>query len=146
MNVAPLIAKAAKLAKSYAEGNMNAAVRITRPTDPVFNRTTGFLAEPTEALIYSGKARITTLSGPVQLSVGDDPQFYSSCYVSIPLASTPQVDDIVQITAHPDTAIVGRFFRIEDVEGGSEMPVVRRMRCMGVQHSRKQVYTAPGSL
>lgn len=146
MNVGPLIAQATRLAKSYAEGNMNCTVRVSRPTDAVFNRATGVLSEPAEATVYAGKARITGLSGPVQLSIGDDQQFYSSCYVSVPLSAAPQVDDIVQITGSPDAGVIGRFFRVEDVEGGGEMPVVRRMRVTGVQHSRTQSYTVPGTL
>lgn len=143
---AVMIARATKVARTYAEGNMNSAVRITRPTEAVFNRSTGVLDEPAEALVYAGKARITPLQGPVQLSIGDDPQFYSSCNVSVPLTVMPQVDDIVQITASPDPGVIGRVFRIEDVEGGGEMPVVRRVRATGVQHSRAQNYSNLGPL
>lgn len=132
---------AAVAAQRYAESNMIAAVSISRPTALVFNQTTGALVETSAAPLYVGKARITPMSGPLQFSVGDEPQFYSAASVSIPLAApVPRIDDVLTVTAHPDPAVVGRVFRITDVTGAGEIPDCRRLSVVGVQHSRTQSY------
>ena len=131
------------LAQQYAEGNMIAAVKITRPSAPVFNRTTGGLAEMGEDEDrYSGKARIYNVTGPVQYAIGDEPQYFSSTFVSIPIsAPKPRIDDVVEVLSHPDPNLVGRFFRVQDVEAGGQIPVVHRMQVVGIQASREWTET-----
>lgn len=129
------------LAQAYAEGNMIATVRVTRPSTPVFNRATGGLAAMgAETLIHEGPGRVYGVQGPVQYAIGEEQQFFSSTFVSIPIGATkPRVDDVVEVLAHPDPNIVGRSFRVQDVEAGGQIPVVHRMQVVGIQASREWV-------
>ena len=66
---------------------------------------------------------------------------FSSSYVSLPLtvddeATDVQVDDIVLVLEHPDPAVVGRAFRVMDVDAGGQFPAARRLQVTGVQRSR----------
>ncbi len=125
-------------ARAYAEGNMIATVRVTRPSVPVFNRATGGLtAMGPETVVHHGPGRVYSVTGPQQYSMGDENQFYSSTFVSIPISATkPRIDDVVEVLAHPDPNIVGRSFRVQDVEAGGQIPVVHRMSVTGIQASR----------
>lgn len=140
----------AYIARVYAERNMTAGVVIMRPDVPGFRPDTGHLDATSMGEVYSGKARVYTVSGPVTMGIGDEPTYYSSTYVSIPLAvedpfsrpvsevaESPRVDDIVQVTAHLDPLMVDRFFRVVDVEAGSQFPACRRMQCVGIQDSKQ---------
>lgn len=128
-------------AQAYAEGNMIATVRIVRPSAPSFDRATGGLTSMgAETLVHEGPGRVYNVTGPVQYALGDEPQYYSSTFISIPITATkPRVDDVVEIVDHPDPNIVGRFFRVQDVEAGGQIPVVHRMQAVGVQASRQWV-------
>lgn len=125
-------------AQAYAEGNMIATVRVTRPSTPVFDRTTGGLASMgAESVIHEGPGRVYNVTGPQQYALGDEPQYFSSTFVSIPITATkPRIDDVVEVLAHPDPNLVGRSFRVQDVEAGGQLPVVHRMQVTGIQSSR----------
>lgn len=124
-------------ARAFAEANMQATVRIERPTAPVFDRSTGELGMAPDALVYQGKARVYGVQGPATYALGDEPQYFSSSFVSIPHgAAEPRIDDVVEVLTHPDASLVGRFFRIQDVEAGGQMPAVKRLQVVGIQPSR----------
>lgn len=129
---------ATPMARAYAKGNMIARVRIDRPTSPVFDPVTGELGMGPDETIYEGMARVASVQGPTQYFLGDEPQAYSNTLVSIPIEATkPRVDDVVEVLAHPDLEIIGRFFRVLDVEAGGHMPVVHRMQVVGIAPSRQ---------
>jgi hypothetical protein len=140
----------AYIARVYAERNMTASVVIMRPATPGFRTDSGMLDATSMGEVYAGRARLYTVSGPVTMGIGDEPTYYSSTYVSIPLAvsdpfsnpvaeiaQSPRVDDIVQVTGHLDPLMVDRYFRVLDVEAGSQFPVSRRMQCVGIQDSKQ---------
>ena len=141
----------AYIARVYAERNMDAQVRIFRPDTPDFMPQTGKLYADEMFEVYEGKARVYTVAGPLTMGVGDEPTYYSSTYVSIPLATddpfaspvpqeiaqSPRVDDIVQVYRHRDPLMVDRYFRVVDVEAGSQFPSSRRMQCVGIQASKQ---------
>lgn len=136
----------AYIARVYAERNMTATVVITRPAAPGFRFDTGLLDAESMGDVYDGKARVYTVSGPVTMGIGDEPTYYSSTFVSVPLEElipgadippSPRVDDIVRVTAHLDPLMLGRFFRVVDVEAGSQFPACRRMQCVGIQDSKQ---------
>lgn len=131
------------MAQAYAEGNMIAVVKVTRPSMPVFDRNTGGLAAMgNDSPVYEGKGRVYNVTGPVQYALGDEPQYFSSTFVSIPItAAKPRIDDVVVILSHPDPNVVGRSFRVQDVEAGGQIPVVHRMQVVGIQASREWVET-----
>lgn len=118
----------------YAESNMRATVRVSRPTEPVLDEVTGQVVSSQKVIVYEGKARVYPVGGPIQMAIGDEPQFYSSTYVSLPMStSRVQVHDVVEITGHQDPQLVGRVFTVEDVETGSQWPAVVRLQCRGAQ-------------
>lgn len=133
-----------RIVRSYAESNMRATVRISRPRPAVFDPVTGALVADAAGEVYSGPARIYTVSGPVTYAVGDEPQHYSSTYVSIPVrdadgvmfSEIPQVEDTVEVLTSPgDSEMVGRFFQVQDVESAGQWTAVRRLQVVGIQSS-----------
>jgi len=128
-----------RYAQRYAEMNMTATLRIDRPGKPSLNTTTGDATATVLSTIYTGKGRVTTIAGPVQYQLGEEPQYFSSGAVSIPLLdddgqpTTPQVNDVVVVVAHPDVLMVGRAFRVMDVQASGQFEAVRNISVTGVQ-------------
>lgn len=123
-------------ARAYAEANMQSTVTIARRSKPVFDQTTGRLAPGAPTTIYTGIARIYDVTGGTMMLLGEDPQYVRSSFVSIPMsAPVPQVDDVVEVTAHPDPALIGKFFKITDVSAGGQLPAARRLSVQGVEAS-----------
>ena len=126
-----------RYARRYVEANMTAKVTITRMAEPYFDAD-GKLQATEMYVIYEGKARVYGVSGPVTMNLGEEPQYFSSTYVSIPIDSTqPRVDDVIEVTSHHDWTMVGRTFRVMDVEAGGQYPSVRRMQVTGIQRSKQ---------
>ena len=128
-----------RYAQRYAEMNMSATVRIDRPGKPTLDTATGDATSTVLSTVYSGKARVSTVAGPVQYQLGEEPQYFSNGSVSIPLLdemgtpTTPQVNDVVVVTSHPDVLMVGRAFRVMDVQASGQFEAVRNMSVTGVQ-------------
>jgi hypothetical protein len=49
------------------------------------------------------------------------------------VTTTPQVNDLLEVTAHDDFGFVGRRFRVIDVEGAGLLATERRLQIVGVQ-------------
>ena len=138
--VTPLVQR---YARGYAERNMLSLVRITRPTQvPTLDPATGLATAGADlASVYEGKARVYGVSGPQTMNLGEEVQYFQSTYVSIPVyvdgeATAPRVDDLVEVLEHSDPLMVGKRFRVMDVEIGGAVPSVRRMQVSGVQRFR----------
>lgn len=126
-----------RYARRYAEANMTATVRITRMDEPFLN-SSGDLIPEEMFTIYEGKGRVYSVSGPMTMNLGEEPQYYSSTYISIPLSATlPRVDDVVEVLTHRDWTMPGRKFRVMDVEAGGQYPAARRMQVTGIQRSKQ---------
>lgn len=126
---------AGRMARNYAERNMTAQVRIGRPGAVVDGVD---VSHPSTVLqrkvVYLGKARVYGVGSGGSSNVGDELTFWSSSYVSIPLSATwTQVDDMIEVVAHEDADVVGRWFRVVNVDSGGQLPVVRRHTVSGVQ-------------
>lgn len=129
--------------RSYARGNMRDTVRVYRVGEPVFDEVTGSLAPSAPVELYSGPARVYSVSGPVTYSLGDEPQHFSSTYVSIPVVDddgaaveVPAVEDMVEVLSCPgDDSVTGRTFQVQDVQTGGQWTAVRRMSVVGVQEA-----------
>lgn len=130
--------------RRYARFNMRCTVRIVRPSAPVFDDTTGSLASDNTEEVYNGLARIYTVQGPVTYMLGDEPQHYSSTYVSIPVTDdlgaplpSPRVEDVIFVLTSPgDSDLEGRTFQIQDVESAGQWTAVRRLQVVGIQASK----------
>lgn len=133
---------AMSMARRFAESNMVSVVRITRTGSAVLDEMTGVLATPEPSMVYEGKARVAIVSGPVTMSLGDEPQYFSGSSVSIPVVVasherlTPLVDDLIEILVHDDPLLVGLVFRVLDVEAGGHMQAARRMQVTGAQRAQ----------
>lgn len=129
--------------RGYTRGNMRDTVRIYRLGEPVFDPETGGLAPAPSADLYVGPARIYSVTGPVTYSLGDEPQHFSSTYISIPIADdlgelneVPAIEDMVEALDVPgDASMVGRTFQVQDVEAAGQWTAVRRMQVVGVQEA-----------
>lgn len=136
------VALALPFGRAYANANMTSKVKITRPLLPVLNPVTGGLEMPDESTVYEGPAHIYTVSGPVTMQLGEEPQYYSTTYCSIPQElesgqKLPMVDDVVEVMDSADANLVARSFRVMDVSGGGVLPVATRMEIVGIQPSRQ---------
>lgn len=147
----PITPLSMQYARGYAERNMTAKVKITRPAPASLDDESGDLSAVTESVVYIGKARMYPASGPVTMNLGEEVQYFQSSNVSIPLYSNgeptrPQVDDIIEILEHPDALAVGKFYRVMDVETGGQFQSVRRMQVVGAQRWRSWTATnRPGT-
>lgn len=126
-------AYAVKYMRRRAELMMTSTIRIFHPGNPVFDSTTGMTGGGTPTNIYQGPARIFTMTGsPAPL--GDQVVSMNQTVVSIPYNSPlPRVDDVVEIQTNDDPALVGRNYRIVDVEEGGIASPVRHLTVSGVQ-------------
>jgi len=130
-------------ARLHAGAHMYYTVLIVRMASPSFNSSTGMMAAAEKRQIYLGPARIWTVSGPQVLGIGEDAMVFSTTYVSIPWGTSPipNTDDIVTVQSydpHPgygDPELVGRVYRVLDVELGGQMYAARRMQVTGIQPS-----------
>lgn len=131
------------LARGFAESNMTSTVQIVRKQPPVFDDVTGDLASGAPLLVYSGKARVTPASGLVRFSFGDEPSYFSSAVVSVPVVTEvlPRVDDLVLVVTSPgDSMMAGRVFTVQHVDAGGQFPAVRQLQVVGVQESQQWVF------
>lgn len=136
----PISPLAMRYARGFAERNMTAKVRITRPA-PASLQPNGELEAVAASVVYEGKARVYPATGPVTMNLGDENQYFQNSNVSVPLYDggvpvLPQVDDIVEVLWHDDPLFLNRVFRVMDVEAAGQIPTVRRMQVMGVQRWR----------
>lgn len=137
-----------RLARKYTEANMIASVRIARMSEPTEGDELDWRNTATTLrVVYEGKGRLWGVSGGSETDYGDEVTAFSSTYVSIPLTDSDgnppdvMVDDIVVVTAHTDPAVVGRAFRVMDVDAGGQFPAARRLQVTSVQKSREWVFT-----
>jgi hypothetical protein len=111
MNLATLIVRksmgvAQAMIPAYVEGSMNSLVRITRPGH--WSGDTGEYDPDAGTVVYAddvdpelgAMAGIALGSGPLTLSVGDEPEYYDTLTVYIPRHATePWIDDILVVMA-----------------------------------------------
>lgn len=151
--VAALTARSNRVASLFAaaqfEGSMNSMVRITRggEADPAWDEVTKQVTRDSdETEIYGPEtvpagwdpiALVKTVSGPVTMTLADEPQYFQSTFIEIPLwANQPEVDDIVEILRSPDVRLVDRFYRVVDVEHAGQLPLYQRLQVVGIQPGR----------
>lgn len=128
-----------RYAQKYSEMNMTSIVRVDRPGTPTLDTSGGDVTAVVSKVVYEGKGRVSTVSGPVQYTLGDEPQYFSSGSIIIPLLdedgqpTTPQVNDIVTVLSHADVLMVNRAFRVMNVSASGQFVAAREMAVTGVQ-------------
>ena len=140
------MAFATRTARATAKGTMNSLGLITRPGggfDPDLreydpSNPTVVYDDPTTP--GAGNiAGITVAQGPINMDLGDEPQYYSSIAVYLPsdVPILPMINDLVLVKASPDQPIVGRYFRVLDVPVGGRIDASIDLQCTGIQPSRE---------
>lgn len=138
---------AAFAARAYAERNMIDEVLLWRPKAPVLVDD-GTLESQVDFVVWQGKARVWNVQGPLTMGIGDEPTYYSQTFCSFPLevrsapdvepvALSPRVDDVARVLAHRDPLMVGRHFRVVDVDAGGLLPACRKVQLVGIQASKQ---------
>ena len=126
---------ALRISKRYATRNLKHEVLVVRPKGLVTDLE-GRVTVDEETPIYGGCGRLWTVAGSGTI---DDGQlvYLSSSYISLPWDVTQtQVDDLIQVTVHEDPSLMGRWFRVLNVDAGGILPVVRKHTVTSVQFSR----------
>lgn len=123
------------------EQQMLATVTIYRGQLGALDTTTGRVGGLTNATtIYSGKARIWTMSGSGVVTLGEGTVDTRSTIVSIPLSARPLParDDLVLIGDDnlSDADLDTRALRVLDVDGGGLIGAARKLTCTGYYPSR----------
>ena len=126
-----MFALATQTARRYAEAHMTSHVRINR-MGALTQHASGEAEANIEDWLYDGKARVYETTGPLTMAYGEAPSYHSTLYASIPVdEDRVRINDMLEITAHDDAALVDRVFRITHVDAGGLMPVVRRLTLIG---------------
>jgi hypothetical protein len=130
-------------ARRHATAHMYYMVQIERMAAGVFDSASGQITTSVKSIIYTGPARIWTVAGPQVIAVGEDQMAFTQTNMSIPWDATPvpNRDDIATVlnyTAHPafgDPSLIGRSFRVLDVQFGGQMYATRRMSVLAIEES-----------
>jgi hypothetical protein len=134
--------------KVQLEAEMTSVVTITRGNEGVLGADGSLTMDPDAPVVYTGPARLGNAQGPVTYSLGEEVQFFSSGSCTIPIGDpgtaedVPQVNDLVHIDAGDDPGLVGRNFRVVDVEAVGMLPGGRRLQIVGVQRAPNWVDSA----
>ena len=129
-----------RIGRRYATRNMVHEVRVWRSAKP-FDLDA---AEPDATLLYEGFARLYSIAAGGTVDDGEL-VYMSSSYVSLPWeVDNTQVDDLIEMVKAEDIAASGRWFRVLNIDGGGELPVVRRHTVTSVQRSRTNPNPRPG--
>lgn len=144
------LAYATVVAQAHAIGSMNSLVTVTREGsyDPVLREYDPELKEVLyDAWDSAGAATgagaiagVTSAEGPSVLSLGDEPQYYSSITVFLPKSGAKRsirIDDTVLIIASPDVDITGRYFRVTGVPAGGRIYASNTLQCTGIAPSKQ---------
>lgn len=140
-----------QLAEQFADGTMNSLVVISRPGDSTYDEISREYTPPRSKVIYdvldnAGNptgvgdiAGITSASGPITFSVGDEPTYYESITVHVPFSCPiqPRIDDVVLVMSNPDRDLVNRRFRVTDVPAGGRINPSTTLSCVGIAPSRQ---------
>lgn len=140
------------IATAYASGNRPFHVRVSRPSViATFDRDTGQLTNPADQVLYEGPARIWTVTGGVEMEIGDERTMFSSARASIDSTvrdaqgntvpvTIPRVDDLFEILPNGQsqaTHLSGRAFTVTDIEVGGHYSTGYVLTLSGVAPSRR---------
>jgi hypothetical protein len=133
-------------AQQHAEGAMNSLIVLTRRGS--YDEVSREYDESATEVLYDNpsepgtgaRAGVATAQGPMNMSVGDEPTYYSSVQIYLPQdgpSKNPRVDDVAYVVASPEADIVGRYFRVIDAPVGGRMHASIQLQCVGIAPSRQ---------
>lgn len=117
--------------RKRAQDHMGATVSIFRDATQSFNSTTGIVETPVRTAYYTGIARVWTVDSGQVILAGEADITTANTNVSIPWGSAqPQKDDLVKINSNQaDPTVVGKVFRVMNIDGGGLIGGTIRMSC-----------------
>lgn len=135
-----------KYAQMHAEGAMNSLIVLTRRGN--YDEVSREYDEAATEVIYDNfsepgtgaRAGVATAQGPLNMSVGDEPTYYSSVLIYLPQdgpVKNPRIDDVAFVVASPEADIVARYFRVIDAPVGGRMHASIELQCVGIAPSRQ---------
>lgn len=118
---------------------MTCQIQVLRGSLGTLDPTTGLVGGLTGAsTVYSGPARIRTVSGGSTINLGGGEIAVRDTIISIPMsAAVPRRDDLISVVSgDDDTDLDTRIFRVLGADGGGLFGDARRMSCAGWYQSR----------
>lgn len=125
--------------RSHAEVNMTYTCVVERPGVPTaddFNEETSTYNDVAGLELYTGPCRIYELSGSGVIDVNFDHVVTQQTKLSIPWDEGVGIrrdDEVKIVSATHDAALVGKRFRILDVDKGGDLRATRRFTIQGIQ-------------
>lgn len=117
--------------RAAALGNMNSQIQIVRPTEPIYDPTTGFAIGTRAAEGYTGRAHIHPAVPGADVYAGEALEGVTTIPVSIPWNATPVPNDEDQVVVldDEDPGLIGKTLRITDANGSGIGFPVRMLTC-----------------
>lgn len=125
-------ALARRLVRRQVDQTLTAYVVITRGSTRTLNATTGMLSSTPGTIIYSGAARIPTISAEGAVNVGEGSLNQRSTVVTIPWdAPVPKRDDLLTVVQDTlaDPNLAENTWRVVGVDGGTLLGAYRHVSC-----------------
>ena len=124
--------------RANVEANMASEIIVTRNKPAVLDEFGTLVADADAPVVYQGIARLGNATGPVTYTMGEEVQFFSSASCTIPVLELgdpiiPQINDLLLVSGHEDPVMVGKRFRVVDVEVSGLMSASRRLQLVGMQ-------------
>jgi hypothetical protein len=124
-----------------SEESMHSVVRVVRLDASAMDEDTGMVFSKLDTTHngYHGKARIWTVANGGTVVVGDEEIQTAQTNISLPAnaAPVPKIDDYVVVEEHDDDQVlVGRYYRVNEIDGGGLMRPTRRLTVEAVTDTR----------
>jgi Family of unknown function (DUF6093) len=128
------LARAGVRALRSADKRFSIEVAVGRPGQAVGGRDS---QELPLRVVYRGRAHLGAVGSGGQADIGDRLSYMSAGSLVLPLNGPwdgyVQVNDLVEVRGHFDAEMVGRWFRVVNVDGAGVIPVGRRCAVTSVQ-------------
>lgn len=134
-------------ASAYADAQRNSLVIVRRPytysaQDGTYGRyeDARTIYDDPESSGHGGPAGVTPTSEPMVVDFSSEPQAYSSitAYLPVDLDEDPMIDDLLEVIVSPESAIVGRTYRVTSVSAGGRLVSSTVLSCTGLAPTKEQ--------
>jgi hypothetical protein len=120
------------LAQAVSEAAMMVQLRITRPGEDTYDRTTKIFTNPSDPVIYEGPGHVSDVAAGEEYNLAGEPLATTTATGQVPLsAGRIFVGDVVQLLGTPAGYTSGRFFRVTGVDVGGAIPSQQTLQLQG---------------
>lgn len=107
--------------RTVAQSFMTDDCVISTASTITFDSDAGVESETDGTVVYAGVCRVRPSSGPQVVEAGEAPRSLRLYDVWLPYDTTGvELDHVLTVTDSDDPYMIGREFRITDVQGGSD--------------------------